>query len=68
MIRPVLAFGLLIALGVSANAATVHRPKLPEGRLRPSQHVAAPEHEHYTVPGWTDEQTRKWMTNPQVTD
>jgi hypothetical protein len=66
MIRPVLALGLLIALCASASAAAVHRSKLPAGRLHPGQHVAVPE--HYTVPGWTEEQTRKWMTNPQVTD
>jgi hypothetical protein len=66
MIRSVLALGLLITLCASANAATVLRSKLPVGRLRPAQHVTVPE--RYTVPGWTDEQTRKWMTNPQVTD
>ena len=70
MIRPVLALGLLIALCASANAATMHRSKLrvshSVSHLRPAQHVTVPE--RYTVPGWTDEETRKWMTNPQVTD
>jgi hypothetical protein len=33
--RSVLALGLLITLCASANAATVHRPKRPEGHLRP---------------------------------
>jgi hypothetical protein len=66
MIRPVLAFGLLIALCASANAATVHRSKLPVGRLHPVQHVTVPE--RYTVPGWTDQETRKWMTFPEATE
>jgi hypothetical protein len=66
MIRSVLALGLVISLCASASAATALRSKLPAGRFRPAQHVTAPE--RYTVPGWTDEQTRKWMTNPQVTD
>jgi hypothetical protein len=66
MIRSVLALGLLIALCASASAATVHRSKLPVGRLHPVQRVTVPE--SYTVPGWTDQETRKWMTFPEVTD
>jgi hypothetical protein len=66
MIRAVLALGLLFALCAPANAATVLRSKLPVGHVRQGQRVTLPE--RYTVPGWTDEQTRKWMTNPQVTE
>ena len=40
--RFVLALGLLITLSASANAATVHRSKTPEGHLRPSQRVTVP--------------------------
>jgi hypothetical protein len=72
MIRTVLALGLLIALGASADAATVHRSKLSAGHPHLVQHVTIPEHagvpEHYTVPGWTDQETRKWMTFPEVTE
>jgi hypothetical protein len=57
--RSVLALGLLIPLCASADAATVHRSKPPEGRLRPSQPVTVPK--SYAVPGWTDEQTRYWL-------
>jgi hypothetical protein len=57
--RSVLAFGLLITLCVSANAATVHRSKPPERHLRPAQRVTVPQ--GYAVPGWTDEQTRYWL-------
>ena len=55
--RFVLALGLLITLCASANAATVHRSKPPEGHLRPGQSVPVPK--GYAVPGWTDEETRK---------
>jgi hypothetical protein len=66
MIRSVLALGLLVTLSASANAATVHRSRLPVARLHPVQRVTVPE--RYTVPGWTDEETRKWMTFPEVTE
>jgi hypothetical protein len=59
--RPVLALGLLITLCASANAATVHRSKPPQGHLRPGQRVTVPK--GYAVPGWTDEETRKWLYN-----
>jgi hypothetical protein len=60
--RFVLALGLLMTLCVSANAATTHhRPKPPEGNLRPGQSARG-----YAVPGWTDEQTRYWLDNATV--
>jgi hypothetical protein len=69
MIRPVLAFGLLlVTLCASANAATPHRARTLVGHhmhVRPSQGVTAPE--RITVPGWIDEQTRYWLSFPQVT-
>jgi hypothetical protein len=54
--RSVLTLGLLISLCASANAATVHRSKPPEGHMRPDPRPAVPR--SYAVPGWTDEQTR----------
>ncbi|MEA2908097.1 MAG: hypothetical protein QOJ15_178 [Bradyrhizobium sp.] len=66
MVRSVLAFIVSITLCAFADAATVHRSKPPVARLRASQQVTVPE--RFTVPGWTDEETRKWMTFPQVTD
>jgi len=59
--RSVLVLGLLITLCASANATTVHRSKPPEGHLRPVQRVTVPK--GYAVPGWTDEETRKWLYN-----
>ncbi len=59
--RSVLALGLLITLCASANAATVLRSKLPGGHLRPGQSVTVPK--GYAVPGWTDEETRRWLYN-----
>jgi hypothetical protein len=57
--------GLLIARYASADAATVHRATVD---LRARQHVivrpkgvAAPT--RFGVPGWTDEQTQKWLDN-----
>jgi hypothetical protein len=64
MLRSVLALGLLITLCVSANAAPVHRAKPPAGHLRPDQRDAAPK--GFAVPGWTDEQTRQWLSYPRV--
>ena len=40
--RAVLAVGLLITLGASANAAPVHRFQPREGHLRPGERVTAP--------------------------
>ena len=65
MIRSVLALGLLTTLCVSADAAPVHRAKPPAGHLHPDQRDAASK--GFAVPGWTDEQTREWLTYPQVT-
>jgi hypothetical protein len=59
MMRSVLVLSLLITWCASANAATVHRAKPPEGHLRPGQRVTVPK--GYAVPGWTDEQTRYWL-------
>jgi hypothetical protein len=61
MMRSVLALGLLITLCASADAATVHRFKPPERHLRPVQPVTLPN--RFAVPGWTDEQTLKWLYN-----
>jgi hypothetical protein len=57
--RSVLVFGLLTALCASADAATVHRFKRPEAHLRPAQRVTVPK--GFAVPGWTDEETWKWL-------
>jgi hypothetical protein len=57
--RAVFALGLLIALGTAANAATMLRSKSAASHLRPSQRVIIPK--SYAVPGWTDEETRKWL-------
>ena len=59
--RSVLPLVLLIALCTSANAATVLRSRLPEHHLRPSQRVIVSK--RYAVPGWTDEETQRWLNN-----
>ena len=66
--RSVLALGLLITLCASANAATVHRSKPGTVHLRPRQHFIVPPSPgattpRFAVPGWTDEQTRRWLDN-----
>ena len=60
--QAVLAVGLLITLGASANAAPVHRFQQREGHLRPVERVTAPT-PRFAVPGWTDEETRQWLYN-----
>jgi hypothetical protein len=62
--RAVLAFGLLITLCASSEAATVHRARPPARHVRPVYerpipHATAPQ--GFAVPGWTDEQTRYWL-------
>jgi len=42
----------------SASASKVHHFKPRADHVRPSQPPAVPS---YTVPGWTEEQTRNWM-------
>jgi hypothetical protein len=59
--RSVLVLGLLVTLSVSATASAVHPAKPIEGHLRAGQRVTAPK--VYAVPGWTDEETRKWLHN-----
>jgi hypothetical protein len=67
--RTVLAFGLLITLCVSADAASVHRSKPPGIDLRrhhrvtdrPDQPVTDPA--RFAVPGWSVEQTQHWLDN-----
>lgn len=59
--RFVLALGLSITLWASADAAPARRYKPPEGRLRPVQRDTVPK--GFAVPGWTDEETRKWLYN-----
>ena len=58
--RAILAVGLLITLGASANAVPVHRFQPREGHLRPVQRATAPT-SRFAVPGWTDEETRQWI-------
>jgi hypothetical protein len=65
--RSVLALGLLVALCASADAAAARRSKPPVVRAqtprhvvgRPSQDAQAPG--RFAVPGWTDEQTQRWL-------
>jgi hypothetical protein len=59
--RSVLAGGLLIALSVSANAATGHLRTRQHVIVRPSQDLSAPE--RFAVPGWSDEATQRWLDN-----
>jgi hypothetical protein len=59
--RCVLAVGLLVALSVSADAATPHLRMRQHVIVRPSQGLSAPG--RFAVPGWTDEATRRWLNN-----
>ncbi len=67
--RSVLALGLLVTLSASADAAAAHRSKPPTVHLRTPQHVivrpsqGATAPARFAVPGWTDEETRRWLDN-----
>ena len=64
----IMVFGLLAAMAVSADAATVHRQR-PRAHLTadPGPGVAAPDApsatRRFAVPGWSDESTRRWLDN-----
>lgn len=60
MRRVLAAFGLLMILCASAEAAKLHRLKPPNVHL-PGQRPAVPK--GFAVPGWTDEETQKWLDN-----
>jgi hypothetical protein len=65
-----LAFGLsTIALCASTGAATAHRFKPHHAHMRAGPRVAVPRGydqdavraRHFAVPGWTDQETSKWL-------
>ncbi len=62
-----LAFGLLLALSESANAAPAHRLRArphviaTPGQVNPGSAVSAPNGARVAVPGWSDEDTRRWL-------
>jgi hypothetical protein len=71
-LRP--ALGLLVIIwSAAADAATAHRFKAHQGHLRPGQRVTVPQSYYpappvpaarsFTVPGWTAEETEKWLHN-----
>jgi hypothetical protein len=57
--RPVLVLAVFIAWCASADAATVRRSKPVRARAHPVQQVTSPK--SYAVPGWSEEQTRRWL-------
>jgi hypothetical protein len=59
--RSLLASGLLIAMGATANAATIHLHIPHHVIVRPGPGLSAPD--RFAVPGWTDEATRRWLDN-----
>ena len=64
--RSVLVLGLLAILCASADAATVHYSRARRVFVAPRQDLTAPEQRvgppaRIAPPGWTDEETLKWM-------
>jgi hypothetical protein len=61
----VLGLGLTIGCCAPADAATAHRLRArPHGTVNPGQGVNAPAGTpRVAVPGWSDEDTRRWMDN-----
>ena len=59
----VLASGLLIAFCASADAATAHRTHArAHGTVHPGPGASAPAASgRFAVPGWSDEDTRRWL-------
>jgi hypothetical protein len=67
--RSVFALSLSIIWCASADAVTVHRSRPHQAHFRtqppvvtqPGQRATALT--RFAVPGWTDQQTRKWLDN-----
>ena len=64
----IMVFGLLAAMGVSAEAATAHRTRTrPHAAADPRAEMIAPSAPsatpRFAVPGWSDESTRRWLDN-----
>jgi hypothetical protein len=66
--RCFLVFGLLLASCATASAAT-HDPIRPAARLHVQKHrlanpsAALPARPRFAVPGWSDEDTERWLNN-----
>lgn len=64
-VRSALALSLFIALVVPADAAAMHRSKVPARARTQDQVLGRPSQgavsAGFAVPGWSDEQTRRWM-------
>jgi hypothetical protein len=69
ILAPILTLGLLVALCAPADAAAAHRSRPRTVHLRTPQHVIADPSPavtppaRFAVPGWTDEETRRWLDN-----
>lgn len=60
--RSVLALGLLLMLCASANAAPARHTRVHQpAAARPAADVTPKA--RFAVPGWSDEDTRKWLDN-----
>jgi hypothetical protein len=60
--RSILALSVLTILCTSADAATVRHSRPIRHRPPPEHAVPPPDvRRGYVVPGWTDEETRKWL-------
>jgi hypothetical protein len=65
--RSVLAMGLLIVLGTSASAATVHQARARDSAIRhppvTRPGTDANSRARFAVPGWSDEATQRWLNS-----
>jgi hypothetical protein len=63
--RSALALAVVIALGASANAASVHHSRARRVIVapRPPGRAVSDPRQSFAVPGWTEEETRRWMDN-----
>jgi hypothetical protein len=67
--RNLLVMGVLIAIAAPAIAQTVEHARASMSHQRVRQHVivrpdqGARPPARFAVPGWSDEQTRRWLDN-----
>jgi hypothetical protein len=68
--RSFLALSALTILSASADAATLRHSRPVQHRAGPERAITAPDArkgyappKSYAVPGWTDEETQKWLND-----
>jgi len=73
ILASILALGLLLTMWDSAGAAAAHHSRARQVIIGPGQHVIVPPGQGVTAPavrvappGWSDEDTRRWLDDKSL--